>query len=103
MTEVMISKIEPTEESEKYQGTKIELLEGLVHDLQEDDIMTFKEVVGMDSISQEAENGADSINGKQFKVIHKINKSSFVIECDSRARFTPYERNGIAVKVKQKV
>ena len=47
-------------------------------------------------------NEAKSINDLEFKVTHIINKSSFVINCDSTL-FSAYERNGVAKQIKNKI
>ena len=45
---------------------------------------------------------AKSVNDFEFKVTHIINKSSFVIDCDSTL-FSAYERNGVAKQIKNKI
>lgn len=72
--------------------TLVELLTGAKHNLEEGSLVQFSEVLGMQKIDSDE---AKSVNDFEFKVTHIINKSSFVIDCDSNL-FSAYERNGVA-------
>ena len=89
----MIQQMNPKSEEDSSLGTKVKLLTGVAHNLQEGDIVNIKEVVVMHTKE------GQSVNGSSFKVTSVINRNSFVIDCDS-SLYTPYERNGIAKNVK---
>jgi len=83
----------PKVEESPADGTLVELLTGATHNLEEGNILIFKEVIGMQCCEEYKE--LTSINEMSFKVTEVINRNSFVIDCDS-SKFTPYQRNGVA-------
>ena len=79
---------------ETKEATIVTLLEGFKHKYEDNDQVSFKEVLGMRLLADNEK----SINDVTV-TIKVINPSSFIISEDAR-NYTPYENNGIAKQVK---
>ncbi len=91
LQEVMIKNIEYNEKKDQ---TVVTLLEGFKHKFEDNDQVSFKEVLGM-KLKEDEEKSINDVT----VTVKVINPSSFSINEDAR-NYTPYEGNGIAKQVK---
>ena len=95
----MVRNIE-AHDSESARGALVTLIEGATHNLEEGNVVSLKEVVGLKPKGDGLM--IDTNDSLMFKVTKVISRSNFVIDADL-GKFTAYERNGVVRLVKQPV